>query len=130
MKDVTREFYSVINEIRDLYENKGYRKQKSLYLKMKDKHNWLMCYQSFSNYFNKEIKKNSPQNSMSSTPVEVENTPKQNTKMEVKNESDARPTMTPEREAELRRRLEEDISAVGLERSEALKKQLEEKGGG
>jgi len=66
---------------------------------------------------------------VSSTPVEVENTPKQNTKMEVKNESDARPTLTPERKDELRRQLEEDISAVGLERSEALKKQLEEKGG-
>lgn len=54
--DAKREFYSVIEEIKDLYKNQGYLKQKSLYEKMKEKYKWKMTYQSFSNYFNKEIK--------------------------------------------------------------------------
>ncbi|MDD5406942.1 MAG: hypothetical protein PHE73_08410 [Sulfurovaceae bacterium] len=54
--DPVREFYSVISEIIDLYQNQGYLKQKSLYEKMKKTHNWTMSYSTFNRYFVKEIK--------------------------------------------------------------------------
>jgi len=54
--DAKREFYSCLDEMKDLYQNQGYLKQKSLYEKMKEKYKWKMTYQSFSIYFNKEIK--------------------------------------------------------------------------
>jgi len=60
--DAMREFYSVIKEIRDLYENHGFLKQKSLYNEMTNKYNWKMTYKSFTIYFNKEIKQNSKNN--------------------------------------------------------------------
>ncbi len=55
--DPTREFHSVLDEIRDLYENKGYLKQKSLFEFMKEKYGWTMDYSTFTRHFNKEIKK-------------------------------------------------------------------------
>jgi len=54
--DAKREFYSCLIEMRDLYKNQGYLKQKSLYEKMKEKHRWQMSYNTFTLYFNKEIK--------------------------------------------------------------------------
>jgi len=54
--DPVREFYSVISEIRDMYENQGYLKQKSLYEKMKKTYDWTMSYSTFNRYFVKEIK--------------------------------------------------------------------------
>jgi len=54
--DAKREFYATLNEIKDLYQNHGFLKARSLYEEMKKIHNWQMTYQSFSNYFNKEIK--------------------------------------------------------------------------
>lgn len=125
--DPMREFYSVIDEIRDLYENQGYKKAIHLFAEMKKRHKWGMEYSTFTRHFNKEIKKNSPQNSVSSTPMEVENTPKQNTKREIKNESDARPTMTPEREAELRMHMDENINRAGYDSIQELNKQFKYK---
>ncbi len=58
--DAKREFYSCLDEMKDLYLNQGYLKQKSLYEKMKEKYKWQMSYQCFSNYFNKEIKNKTP----------------------------------------------------------------------
>ncbi|MDD3499079.1 MAG: hypothetical protein PHS85_01835 [Sulfurovum sp.] len=54
--DAKREFYSCLDEMKDLYRNQGYLKQKSLYEKMKEKYKWQMSYISFTLYFNKEIK--------------------------------------------------------------------------
>ncbi len=54
--DPVREFYSVLSEMINLYQNKGYLKGKSLYEKMKEKYNWQMSYSTFTRYFNKEIK--------------------------------------------------------------------------
>lgn len=54
--DAKREFYSCLDEMKDLYQNQGYLKQKSLYEKMKEKYKWQMSYISFTLYFNKEIK--------------------------------------------------------------------------
>jgi len=59
-KDAVREFYSVIEEIRDLYEKQGYLKAKSLFLFMQDKQKWQMTYSTFCRYFNKEIKSKTP----------------------------------------------------------------------
>lgn len=54
--DAIREFYANIDEIRDLYQNQGYLKAKSLYEEMANRHQWQMSYMSFTVYFNKEIK--------------------------------------------------------------------------
>jgi hypothetical protein len=52
-----REFYSHIDEIRNLYENKGFLFATDLYEEMKRVHNLKMSYWTFNEYFKKEIKK-------------------------------------------------------------------------
>jgi len=131
-KDPMREFYRDLVEIKDLYENQGYRKMKTLYNYLSFKNKWSMEYSTFTRHFNKEIKnkitaKINPSKN-TDTILEVEPIAKKEEKEVIKDgDTDTRPTMTPEREAELRKRLNEDIGAVGLERSEALKKQLQNK---
>lgn len=56
INDPKREFYATLNEIKDLYQNHGFLKARSLYEEMKKIHNWKMSYVSFTLYFNKEIK--------------------------------------------------------------------------
>lgn len=56
INDPKREFYATLNEIKDLYQNHGFLKARSLYEEMKKIHNWQMSYVSFTLYFNKEIK--------------------------------------------------------------------------
>lgn len=51
-----REFYSCLNEIRDLYQNQGFLIAKDLFEEMKNKHNWMMSYKTFTIHFNKEFK--------------------------------------------------------------------------
>lgn len=67
--DPTREFHSVLDEIRDLYENKGYLKQKSLFEFMKEKYGWTMDYSTFTRHFNKEIKKKEVKKESDSEPI-------------------------------------------------------------
>jgi len=48
------EFYSHINEIRNMYQN-GYVVLKILYQELKNKYNWKMSYWSFCKYMNEEM---------------------------------------------------------------------------
>ncbi|MDD3592372.1 MAG: hypothetical protein PHO65_07005 [Sulfurovum sp.] len=70
-----REFYSHIDEIRNLYENKGFLFATDLYEEMKKVHNLKMSYWTFNEYFKKEIKKKEikdetgPQKKLDSEPI-------------------------------------------------------------
>ncbi|MFA5502414.1 MAG: hypothetical protein WC253_07245 [Sulfurovaceae bacterium] len=51
-----REFYSCLEEMKDLYQNQGFVIAKDLFEEMKNRYNWMMSYKTFTIYFNKEFK--------------------------------------------------------------------------
>ena len=51
-----REFYSCLDEMKDLYQKQGFLIAKDLFEEMKKRHNWMMSYKTFTIYFNKEFK--------------------------------------------------------------------------
>lgn len=111
--DAMREFYSIINEIRDLYENHGFKKQKSLYNEMKEKYNWKMSYKSFTIYFNKEIK-----------PKEEEKL-KEPIKIQTQNNNTVKTGVESDKEARLKAEVIAEMNAYG-EKQERIKKKYQQ----
>jgi len=110
-----REFYSCLDEMKDLYQNRGFLIAKDLFEEMKKRHNWMMSYKTFTIYFNKEFKSKTisftPVNDQHVTATATENkildkvaTPVLNTKENEKFEPDPK------------------YLALGKEISQALKK--------
>ena len=129
------EFYSKINEIKDLYENQGYKIAKELYEFMQNKYKWKMKYRNFMRYFSKEIKNESnsffnkpitsqkPEQSMP-TKHQTEITLTQNQKKE-KTSEELLSTMTPDAQKRLKARF--DDMDKRHDEMEELKKQFAQK---
>ncbi len=49
------EFYAALEEIKDLYHNKGYVVYTLLYEHLKEKYNWEMSYITFNKYAKREL---------------------------------------------------------------------------
>lgn len=128
------EFYSRIHIIKDMYENQGYKKLTELFRVMQDKYGWKMEYSSFTRYFNIEIKNKKEALTPALVPQKPEKkipiTPQtkiefgQEQKRETSSE-ELLSTMTPERQIELRARLEDSIKRN--EEMEEFKKQFAKK---
>ena len=69
------EFYAALEEIKDLYHNKGYVVYTLLYEHLKEKYNWEMSYITFNKYANRELVFGSPNTGGSKRSSRVE-TPK------------------------------------------------------
>jgi len=71
------EFYAALEELKDLYFNKGFVVYKILYEKLKKKYNWDMTYNTFIVYAKREnLILQNQKKSLEELPPEIECTPK------------------------------------------------------